>query len=169
MLSAIDAARAEGDSVGGILEAAAYGVPGGVGDPFFASVESVAASLLFSVPAVKGVEFGDGFRLADLRGSEANDEPFIEDGVIRSRANHNGGILGGITNGMPIVVRVACKPTPSVARVQRTVNPADMTETTLAIRGRHDPCIAPRALPVVEAALALGILDCMAASPPEAQ
>jgi chorismate synthase len=169
MSAAIDAARAAGDSVGGIAEAAAYGVPGGVGDPFFASVESVTASLLFSIPAVKGVEFGDGFRLADLRGSEANDELFIERGAIRSRTNHNGGILGGITNGMPIVVRVACKPTPSIAKAQRTVNPADMTETTLATAGRHDPCVVPRALPVVEAALALGILDCMSAGPPEAQ
>ncbi|MDR2770742.1 MAG: chorismate synthase, partial [Clostridiales Family XIII bacterium] len=163
MLSVIDAARADGDSVGGIAEVAAYGVPGGVGAPFFASVESVTASLLFSVPAVKGVEFGDGFRLADMRGSEANDALFVEQGAIRARTNHNGGILGGITNGMPVLLRVACKPTPSVSKAQRTVDPADMTETTLRLKGRHDPCIAPRAVPVIEAALALGLLDCMLA------
>jgi chorismate synthase len=163
MRARIDAARADGDSVGGVVEAAAYGVPGGVGDPFFASVESVAASLLFSIPAVKGVEFGDGFRLADMRGSEANDEFFVERGAILSRTNHNGGVLGGITNGMPLVARVVCKPTPSIAKTQRTVNPADMTETTIAIKGRHDPCIVPRAVPVVEAAVALGVLDCMLA------
>jgi chorismate synthase len=109
------------------------------------------------------VEFGDGFRLAGMRGSEANDALFVEHGAIRSRTNHNGGLLGGITNGMPLVVRVACKPTPSIAKAQRTVDPADMTETTLRIKGRHDPCIVPRAVPVIEAALALGILDCMPA------
>ncbi|MDR2088270.1 MAG: chorismate synthase [Clostridiales Family XIII bacterium] len=161
MRAAAGAARAEGDSVGGIVEVAAFGVPGGVGDPFFASAESVVASLLFSIPAVKGVEFGDGFRLAGMRGSEANDELFVEEGVIRSRTNRNGGILGGITNGMPLIARAACKPTPSIAREQRTVDPADMTETTLAIKGRHDPCIVLRAVPVVEAALALGVLDCI--------
>jgi chorismate synthase len=169
MRAAMDAARADGDSVGGVVELAAYGVPGGIGDPFFASVESVAASLLFSVPAVKGVEFGDGFRLAGMRGSEANDALFVERGTIRSRTNHNGGILGGIANGMPLIVRLACKPTPSVAKPQRTVDPADMTETTLTIKGRHDPCIVPRAVPVAEAALAIAILDCMSVGPTGAQ
>jgi chorismate synthase len=165
MRARIEAARADGDSVGGIVEATAYGVPGGVGDPFFASAESVVASLLFSVPAVKGVEFGDGFRLADMRGSEANDAFFVdrERGVILSRTNRNGGILGGITSGMPLLVRAVCKPTPSVAKEQRTVDPESMTETTIAIKGRHDPCIAPRAVPVVEAVLAIGVLDCMLA------
>jgi chorismate synthase len=159
MRAAIDAARADGDSVGGVVEAVAYGVPGGIGDPFFASVESVAASLLFSVPAVKGVEFGDGFRLADMRGSEANDAFCIEDGAIRSHTNHSGGILGGIASGMPLVVRVAFKPTPSIAREQCTVDPARMEETTIEIKGRHDPCVVPRAVPVVEACLALCVLD----------
>jgi chorismate synthase len=161
MRAAVRAARADGDSVGGVVEALAFGVPGGIGEPFFASVESVVASLLFSIPAVKGVEFGDGFRLAGLRGSEANDALCVEGGVIKSRTNRSGGILGGIANGMPLVARAAFKPTPSIAKEQRTVNPADMTETTLATGGRHDPCIVPRAVPVVEAALALGVLDRM--------
>jgi chorismate synthase len=164
MRSAIIAARGDKDSVGGIVEAAAYGVPGGVGDPFFASVESVAASMMFSIPAVKGVEFGGGFRLADMRGSEVNDALFIRDGVIASRTNNSGGILGGISNGMPIIVRAAFKPTPSIARAQRTVDPVGMTETDIEIRGRHDPCIVPRAVPVVEAGLALSVLDCMSMS-----
>jgi chorismate synthase len=159
----IETARADKDSVGGVTEAVAYGVPGGVGEPFFASLESVVASVLFSIPAVKGVEFGGGFRLADMRGSESNDAIFIENGAISSRTNNCGGILGGISNGMPIVVRAAFKPTPSIARVQRTVDPVDMKETETEIRGRHDPCVVPRAVPVVEAGLALGILDCMAA------
>jgi chorismate synthase len=161
MRSAIEAARADGDSVGGVAEVSAHGVPGGIGDPFFASIESVAASLLFSVPAVKGVEFGDGFRLADMRGSEANDAFCVKGGAILSRTNRCGGILGGIASGMPLVVRAAFKPTPSVAKEQRTADPARMTETTLAIKGRHDPCIVPRAVPVVEACLALCVLDRM--------
>jgi chorismate synthase len=163
MRAAIESARADGDSVGGVVEAAAYGLPGGIGDPFFASVESVVASMLFSVPAVKGLAFGDGFRLAELRGSEANDELFVDDGVIRSRTNHSGGVLGGISNGMPLIVRAAFKPTPSIAKAQRTVDPRDMKETELRIKGRHDPCIVPRAVPVVEAGLALSVLDCMLA------
>jgi chorismate synthase len=159
MRAAIKAAREDGDSVGGVVEAAAYGVPGGIGEPFFASIESVAASLLFSVPAVKGVEFGDGFRLARMRGSEANDAFCVKDGAILSRTNHSGGILGGIASGMPLIVRVAFKPTPSIAKEQRTVDPVGMTETTIAIKGRHDPCIVPRAVPVVEACVALCVLD----------
>ncbi|MCL2747945.1 MAG: chorismate synthase [Oscillospiraceae bacterium] len=176
MRGEILAAKADGDSVGGIVEAVATGVPGGLGDPFFASLESVAASLLFSIPAVKGVEFGDGFALAAMRGSQANDELCVEDvvdvegephvegsvegGRIRARTNHNGGILGGITNGEPVVVRVAIKPTPSIARPQRSVDASTMGEVEITIKGRHDPCIVPRAVPVVEAALALSLLDC---------
>jgi chorismate synthase len=161
MQAAIRAAREEEDSVGGIVAAAAFGVPGGLGDPFFSSLESVIASLLFSVPAVKGVEFGDGFRLAALRGSVANDAICVEGGVLRSRTNHNGGILGGIANGMPLVVRAAFKPTPSIGKLQHTVDAADLRPADLRIQGRHDPCIVLRATPVVEACLALGILDCM--------
>jgi len=161
MRAEILAAKAGGDSVGGVVEAVATGVPGGLGEPFFASLESVTASLLFSVPAVKGVEFGDGFGLAAVRGSQANDELYLEDGHIRARTNHNGGVLGGITNGEPVVVRAAFKPTPSIAKPQRTVDAETMRETEIIVRGRHDPCIVPRALPVVEAALALSVLDCM--------
>jgi chorismate synthase len=153
-------ARASGDSVGGVVEAVAFGLPGGLGEPFFASVESALAALLFSVPAVKGVEFGDGFRLATMRGSEANDALCVRDGHITAISNHNGGLLGGITNGMPVVVRTAIKPTPSIAREQQTVDAAG-AQTTLSVRGRHDPCIVPRAVPVVGACLALCALDAL--------
>jgi len=161
MRDEILAAKADGDSVGGIVEAVATGAPIGLGQPFFASFESVAASLLFAIPAVKGVEFGDGFALAGLRGSQANDQLTLENGQIRALTNHNGGILGGLTNGEPIVVRAAVKPTPSIAKPQRTVDAETMRETELSVRGRHDPCIVPRAVPVVEAALALSVLDCL--------
>jgi chorismate synthase len=154
-------AKGEGDSVGGIVEAAALGVPGGCGEPFFGALESVAAAMMFSIPGVKGLEFGGGFALTHMRGSEANDELYVEDGIIRSRTNNNGGILGGISNGAPIILRVAIKPTASIAKVQRTVDPEHMTNVELEIKGRHDPCIAPRATPVVEAGLALSILECM--------
>ena len=153
-------AKAAGDSVGGIVQATAIGVPGGLGEPFFASLESVVASLMFSIPAVRGVEFGDGFALAALRGSQANDQLYLDGHRIRAKTNHNGGVLGGITNGEAIVVRAAIKPTPSIAKTQRTVDAGTMTETELSIGGRHDPCIVPRALPVIEAALALSLLDC---------
>lgn len=155
------AARQDGDSVGGIIEVCAFGVPGGLGEPFFASVESVAASLFFSIPAVKGVAFGDGFALAALRGSQANDAIRLEGDRLVSPTNHNGGVLGGITSGMPVVARLAVKPTPSIALAQPTVDAATMTETTLETHGRHDPCIVPRCVPVAEAALALALLDCM--------
>ena len=160
MRKAILAAKGEKDSLGGVVEVIAFGVPGGLGDPFFASLESVATSLFFSIPAIKGVEFGDGFALAALRGSAANDALLLENGAITAATNHNGGILGGITNGMPVVVRLAVKPTPSIARPQHSVDAADMTETVVEIHGRHDPCIVPRCVPVAEAALALSLLDC---------
>jgi chorismate synthase len=163
MRLAMEAARADKDSVGGVAETAAYGVPGGVGEPFFASIESVVASMLFSIPAVKGLEFGAGFRLADMRGSESNDAIVIKDGAISSLTNNCGGILGGISNGMPIIVRAAFKPTPSIGRAQRTVDHTNMTEKEAEIKGRHDACIVPRAVPVVEAGLALSVLDCMLA------
>ena len=159
MKAAILAAKEEGDSVGGVVEAAAFGLPGGLGEPFFGGVESVVASLLFSVPAVKGVEFGAGFGLAAMRGSRANDSIFTENGRISARTNHSGGILGGITTGMPLIARAAFKPTPSIAKPQQTVDAASMENTELCVKGRHDPCIVPRAVPVVEAAVALGILD----------
>jgi chorismate synthase len=164
MREEIETARAEGDSVGGVVEAAVFGLPGGLGEPFFGSMESELASLLFSVPAVKGVEFGDGFRLSSKRGSEVNDGMYVEDGKIRGRTNHNGGILGGITNGMPLIVRAAIKPTPSISRPQESVDASDMREAIINISGRHDPCVAPRAVPVIEACLALGTLDAMLAA-----
>jgi chorismate synthase len=159
MVAAILQAKSEGDSVGGVIEAVAFGLPGGLGEPFFGSVESEIAALLFSIPAVKGVEFGDGFALANLRGSAANDSLRMKDSAIISESNRNGGVLGGITNGMPLTLRAAIKPTPSISRAQETVDAATMEETTLEIKGRHDPCIVPRAVPVVEAAVALCLLD----------
>lgn len=161
MEDAILQAKNDLDSVGGIIEAVAFGVPGGLGNPFFDSVESVAASLFFSIPAVKGLEFGQGFALAALRGSKANDPLYMDNGTIKSKTNNNGGILGGITNGMPVVARVAIKPTASIAKAQESVDATTMEEATLETHGRHDPCIVPRAVPVVEAALALSLLDCL--------
>lgn len=161
MQAAVLEAKGELDSVGGIVEAVAFGLPAGLGEPFFGSMESTAASLLFSVPAVKGVSFGDGFALAAMRGSAANDPMTLCDGCISATTNHNGGILGGITNGMPVVVRAAIKPTPSIAQPQKSVDPDKMCETTIEISGRHDPCIVPRAVPVIEAVLALAALDCL--------
>lgn len=159
MRGAVAAAKEAGDSVGGVVECAVCGLPAGVGNPFFDSLESVLAHLLFSIPAVKGVEFGDGFGLTAMRGSGANDSYCIEQGQVRTRTNHNGGILGGISNGMPVVFRVAVKPTPSIAREQTTVLLGEKIETTIAIEGRHDPCIVQRALPVVEAAAALAVYE----------
>lgn len=159
MEEAVLAARADGDSVGGVVEVAAVGVPAGLGNPFFDSIESKLSHLLFSIPAVKGVEFGDGFSLCSRRGSETNDPIRVENGKIYTESNHNGGINGGITNGMPVVCRVAVKPTPSIAKVQRTVNLQTGENAELQVRGRHDPCIVPRAVPVAEAAMLLCLLD----------
>lgn len=159
MQQAILQAKQQRDSVGGQIEVCAFGLPGGLGEPFFASFESVAASLFFSIPAVKGLEFGDGFALAAMRGSQANDPLQMENGRIISQTNRNGGILGGITTGMPVVARLAIKPTPSIAQAQQTVDPLAMENATIETHGRHDPCIVPRAIPVAEAALALAILD----------
>lgn len=160
MTEAIRTAKAEGDSVGGVIECMITGFPGGVGDPFFDGLESRLSQMLFSIPAVKGVEFGAGFAAASLRGSENND-PFCvsPEGQIATVTNHAGGILGGITNGMPIVFRLAVKPTPSIAVEQQSVNLESMKTQTLQIRGRHDPCIVPRAVPVAEAAAAIVLFD----------
>ncbi len=164
MLEEIRLAREEGDSVGGIIECAVLGLPGGYGDPLFDSVESRLSSLLFSIPAVKGVEFGEGFGLSALRGSKANDAFAIRDGRIVTESNNNGGILGGISNGMPIVFRCGFKPTPSISKEQKSVNFIDREEVSLQITGRHDPCIVRRAVPVVEAAAALALLDLLLCS-----
>lgn len=159
MQQAILAAREELDSVGGIVECAAIGLPAGLGDPMFDGVENRLAAALFGIPAVKGVEFGAGFAAARSRGSENNDAFSVSDGAVVTETNHAGGILGGITNGMPILLRTAMKPTPSIARAQKTVRLSQMEEIPLEIRGRHDPCIAHRAVPVVEAVTAAVLLD----------
>lgn len=159
MIQAILDAKSQGDSVGGIVETAAAGVPAGLGSPFFGSLESRIAGLVYAIPAVKSVSFGAGAAISAMRGSEANDAYRMEDGEVRTVTNHNGGILGGITTGMPVVFQTAIKPTPSIAREQRTVDLRTCEDTVIAIQGRHDPCIVPRALPVIEAALALVLLD----------
>ena len=155
------------DSVGGIVEVAAVGLPAGIGSPMFEGMENRLAALLFGVPAVKGVEFGEGFGFAGMRGSEANDPySYGKDGRIRTTANHNGGLLGGITNGMPLILRAAVKPTASRGKPQRTVDLVSGREAELIVKGRHDPCIVPRALPVVEAAVAFGLLDALETEAP---
>ena len=159
MKAAIQAARAEGDSVGGIVECVIRGVPGGLGSPMFDGVENRIAQLAFAIPAVKGIEFGSGFQAAEMRGSENNDPYTVEDGHVVTCTNHAGGILGGITTSMPVVFRVAVKPTPSIASPQQTVNLDTMQPETLRISGRHDPCIVPRAVPVVEAVAAIAVAD----------
>lgn len=161
MRQEILSARSSGDSIGGTIECAILGVSPGIGEPFFDSVESTLAHLMFSVPAVKGIEFGKGFDISKMRGSEANDEYYLENGNIKTKTNNNGGILGGITNGMPIIFNVAIKPTASIFKEQNTVNIVTMEETTLCIEGRHDPCIVQRALPVIEAVAAIGITELM--------
>ena len=152
-------ARQNLDSVGGVIECAAAGLPAGLGDPMFGGVENRLSAALFGIPAVKGVEFGDGFAAARSRGSENNDPFSVQDGQIVTETNHAGGILGGITDGMPVVLRTAMKPTPSISRPQRTVSLSAGEHTELVIHGRHDPCIAHRAVPVVEAVTAAVLLD----------
>lgn len=152
-------AKKEGDSVGGIIECMILGVKAGVGSPFFDSVESTLSHLLFSVPSVKGIEFGRGFEISKMKGSTANDEYYIDGEIVKTKSNNNGGISGGITNGMPIIFRVAIKPTPSVYKEQNSINISTMEETILKIEGRHDPCIVQRAVPVIEGVSAIGILD----------
>lgn len=161
MKSEILKAAADRDSVGGIVECAAIGMPVGIGEPFFESLESKIASLVFSVPAVKGVEFGRGFGLSDMRGSETNDEFYTDGTSVYTKTNNNGGINGGISNGMPIVFSAALKPTPSIAKKQNTVDMEKMENCELEIKGRHDPCIVQRAAVVIESCLAIALLDLM--------
>ena len=162
MQAAILAAKAEGDSVGGILETAVTGLPAGVGEPWFDTFESMLSHILFSVPAVKGVEFGAGFALADMRGSQANDPLYYENGAVRSKTNFGGGIGGGITNGMPVVFRCVIKPTPSIAKAQQTVDILEGKNATLEIKGRHDPAIVHRARIVIDAVTAIAVYDMLA-------
>ena len=159
--AAIAAAKAEGDSVGGIIECAVLGLPVGLGGPLFDGMEGKIASIIFGIPAVKGIEFGAGFAAAALRCSENNDAFTVENGTVKTVTNHCGGILGGITNGMPLTFRTAFKPTPSIAKEQQSVNLTSLTPETLRVQGRHDPCIVPRAVPCVEAAAAVAVYDAL--------
>ena len=162
MQAAIAQAMRDGDSVGGIVECAVVGVPAGIGQPFFDSVESTLAHLLFAIPGVKGVQFGLGFAMAERRGSACNDAYYYDEaGDVKMRTNHSGGILGGITSGMPIVCAVAMRPTASIKREQQTISLQKRCEAPLAVGGRHDPCIVKRALPVVEAMAAMAVYEQM--------
>lgn len=159
MLAEIARAKADGDSVGGIVACAVTGLPVGVGDPMFDGVEGCIASLIFGIPAVKGISFGDGFEAASYRGSENNDPYAGKGGKVWMTTNHAGGILGGLSTGMPVTFQVAFKPTPSIGKPQNTVNLKTMASERLQIQGRHDPCIVPRAIPVVEAAAAIALTE----------
>lgn len=162
MIAKIEAARSCGDSVGGRLETAVTGVPAGVGEPWFDTLESMLSHIIFSIPAVKGVEFGGGFGLADMTGSQANDPFRSKDGKICTETNRCGGILGGISDGMPIIIRTAVKPTPSIYKEQKTVSLNSLKNTTLIINGRHDPAIIHRARVVLDSAVALCLCDQLA-------
>ena len=159
MVKEIEKARSQGDSVGGILESGIIGLPAGVGEPWFDTVEGMLAHALFSIPAVKGVEFGAGFSLSRMRGSEANDPFEVKDGAITTTTNNCGGILGGITNGMPLLFKTAIKPTPTISREQSTVDMKTLENTTLSAAGRHDPCIVHRARVVADSVTALVLCD----------
>ena len=155
----IEKAAAEGDSVGGTLETAVIGLPVGVGEPWFDSVESMLSHALFSIPAIKGVEFGAGFTCADMLGSQMNDCFVLDNGLITTKTNNNGGINGGITNGMPVIFKCAVKPTPSISKKQETVDFINNENTVLSVKGRHDPCIVHRARVVVDSVTALVLCD----------
>ncbi len=155
--------KAMGDSIGGVLETAVIGLPAGVGEPWFDTVEGMISHAVFSVPAVKGIEFGLGFDFANKTGSQANDQMYVEENRVKCFTNNNGGVIGGITNGMPIVFKCVIKPTPTISKEQKTVDINSMQNTTLAARGRHDPCIVQRAAVVVESVTALVIADMLVA------
>ncbi len=159
MLAEIEKARADGDSVGGIIKCTVTGMPVGIGEPMFDGVENKISQAVFAIPAVKGIEFGNGFECAKMRGSENNDEFYMQDGKVKTRTNNHGGILGGITSSMPIVFNTAIKPTPSVGIEQNSISFSKNKSEKLIIKGRHDPCIAIRAVPCVEAACAIAIYD----------
>ena len=159
MREKIEKARLAGDSVGGIVECIITGLPAGVGEPMFGGVESRIAGIVYGIPAVKGIEFGAGFSNAYYTGSDLNDAYTVNNGSVQTVTNHAGGILGGITNGMPVIFRAAIKPTPSISRPQQSISLSAGTVQELTVKGRHDPCIVPRAVPVVEAAAAIAIFD----------
>lgn len=157
----ISEAKAEGDSVGGIISCTVTGLPAGIGEPMFDGIENRIAQAVFAVPAVKGIEFGAGFESARMRGSENNDEFCYEDGAVKTKTNNHGGVLGGISSGMPVVFRVCIKPTPSIVKEQRSISYSKEQDAVLSVRGRHDPCIVPRAVPCIEAAAAIAVYDLM--------
>ncbi len=159
--SAIEEAGSRGDSVGGIIECVVTGLPAGIGEPMFDGLENRIAQAVFAVPAVKGIEFGRGFEAGRICGSENNDEFYYDGGEVKTRTNHHGGILGGISSGMPVVFKTAIKPTPSIAIEQNSISYSRKENAVLAVRGRHDPCIVPRALPCIEAAAAIAVYDLM--------
>ena len=161
MEEAIINARKAGDSLGGIIECLALNLPVGIGEPLFDSLDADLAKAIFAVPAVKGVEFGAGFRAAELMGSENNDAFLLKGGKVVTSTENAGGILGGLSSGMPIMIRVAIKPTPSIAKEQKTVNLSTMQNDTLSVKGRHDPCVVPKAVPAIEAAVAITLTDHM--------
>jgi chorismate synthase len=161
MEEAIVNARKEGDSLGGIIECLALNVPAGIGEPLFDSLDADIAKILLAIPAVKGVEFGAGFKAAELKGSENNDAYRTQHGKVVAITNNAGGILGGLSSGMPLIIRVAVKPTSSIAKEQRTVNLRSMEDAKIKVKGRHDPCVVPKAVPVVESAVAIILADHM--------
>ncbi len=159
MLSLIESTRQEADSVGGTVECAVLGFPAGLGDPMFDGIENKISAAMFGIPAVKGIEFGSGFAGTELRGSQNNDPYCFANGKVQTKTNNHGGILGGISTGMPILFKVALKPTPSIGKEQETINLKTGENSKLVIKGRHDPCIVPRAVPCVEAACAIALCD----------
>ena len=162
MKQRIEEAKAECDSIGGVLETVVLGMPAGVGEPWFDTAEGMISHALFSIPAVKGVEFGAGFAFADMMGSEANDAFCADEGAVFTKTNNNGGVNGGITNGMPIIFKTVIKPTPTIAKTQQTINIATLENAEITAGGRHDPCIVHRAAPVVDAVTALVLCDMLA-------
>ncbi|NCA67754.1 MAG: chorismate synthase, partial [Clostridia bacterium] len=166
MLDEIAMAKNAGDSVGGIIEGIAFNLPIGLGDAMFEGLEGKLSCALFGIPAVKAVEFGSGFNMASMKGSAANDIFYYDDGKVKTLTNHNGGINGGISNGMPLTFRIAVKPTPSIAAPQKTVDLEKNQDATIQIEGRHDACIVPRVVPVVEAVIAISLLDSLLEAKP---
>ena len=162
MIADVERARMAQDSLGGIIECACINVPAGIGSPIFDGLENSISQLIFGIPAVKGLEFGAGFEVAEMLGSQNNDEFFVnENGHVVTKTNNHGGILGGISSGMPITLKVAVKPTPSISKPQKTIDYGSMTNETIVIKGRHDPCIVPRAVPCVESAVNIAVLNHM--------